>query len=240
MLDLRDAIDPAVVGGKAAGLGVLVRDGFTVPPGVVVTPEDEVDPDALWQQLDTHTLAVRSSGVGEDGAAVSLAGAFDTVLGVEGPDALGAAIVEVRRSAAGARARAAGVEDSPIPVLVQRQVDAVASGVAFTADPVTGSRRVVVIGAVRGVGATLVDGTEEGDEWRAVEGRVVPVRRRGDVIDAERAAEIAALARRVEDVRGRPQDMEWAWDGTDLWVLQARPMTGLPDEPRARRWRRRG
>jgi len=236
-IDLADAVDPSVAGGKAAGLAALVRAGFPVPSGIVIPWGAAVDADGLWQRLGGSTVAVRSSGIAEDGADVSLAGAFDTVLGVDGPAALADAIAAVRLSSDGPRAVAAGMAGAPLAVLVQRQVAALVAGVAFTADPVTGSRRVIVVGAVAGTGVELVDGTADGDEWRVVDGRVVPVRDRLGVLDANRAVAVAALAQRVEATRGGPQDLEWAWDGSTTWVLQARPMTGLPHSSRRRRRR---
>ena len=154
------------------------------------------------------------------------------MLDVDGPDPLGVAIGVVRASATNDRARAYDVVESvAMAVLVQRQVAAVASGVAFTADPISGARDRVWIGAVRGLAVGLVDGTEIGDEWLVPSqhgAAPVPVRTSIGAIDAHLAMAVADLARLVEQVEGIPQDVEWAWDGDVLWLVQARPMTGLP------------
>lgn len=119
---------------------------------------------------------------------------------------------------------------SGVAVLVQQMVAADAAGVAFTADPVTGSRDRTVISAVRGLGDRLVSGEAQSDEWVVVDGGSPERRRRvDDVIDAALASQIADLARRIEAHEGGPQDVEWAAVGPTLFVLQARPMTGLPD-----------
>src|SRR6266851_4704533 len=152
------------VGAKAANLGDLLRAGFPVPDGVVVLGDG--DPELPGD----GPFAVRSSAVAEDLADASFAGQYETVLNVEGPDALREAIRAVRASAASARARqyaaAHGLENSTgIAVLVQRMLAPQAAGVAFTADPVTGRRGDVVITAARGLGERVVSGEAVGDEW---------------------------------------------------------------------------
>ncbi|MEM9756086.1 MAG: PEP-utilizing enzyme, partial [Pseudomonadota bacterium] len=109
----------------------------------------------------------------------------------------------------------------------QTMVDARAAGVAFSADPVRGLRGRTVISAVAGLGEALVSGAVDGETWEiAVDGTPLDAPVTPAVLSAEEAAEIAALAARVEDARGAPQDIEWAIgsNGT-LYLLQARPIT---------------
>jgi pyruvate,water dikinase len=114
-------------------------------------------------------------------------------------------------------------------VLVQVMVTADSAGVAFTANPVTGERSEVVITAVRGLGERLVSGEAVGDEWE-VRGDEASCRRESEgAITAEQAVKIAELARRVEEHFGSPQDIEWAISGDELYLLQARPMTAMPE-----------
>jgi hypothetical protein len=114
---------------------------------------------------------------------------------------------------------------------VQPMVQATAAGVAFTADPVTGERGVVLVEAVRGLGERLVSGAAAPDEWvvhgdsadrRATTGE--------DAIDAAVATAVATLARRVEQLLGGAQDIEWALADGELVLLQARPVTALPQQ----------
>ena len=115
-------------------------------------------------------------------------------------------------------------------VLVQPMVAAEAAGVAFSADPVTGDRDTTVVNAVRGLGDRLVAGGASPDEWM-VRGAAATCRAAPEgAIDAEVAADVAALARRVEAQLGAPQDIEWALAGGELVLLQARPITALPDQ----------
>lgn len=241
-LDDPRAADPEVAGQKAATLARLRADGFAVPDGFVVAARacGDLDQrgvasalhDALESMGGAAAVAVRSSAVAEDLDDASYAGIYESVLGVRGADAV---VEAVRRCVASAGAERAAVyamgPASPMAVLVQRMVDAEAAGVAFSADPVTGEREIAVVSAVRGLGERLVDGSAVPDEW-AVRGDDVDERSLTEgSLDAEQVRRVAVLARRLEDHRGRPQDVEWAWDGEQLWLLQSRPITVLPREP---------
>lgn len=193
-------------------------------------------------------LAVRSSAVGEDGATASFAGQLDTVLGVPAHDH--AALEHATRVCWASRwsdralAYQAGrsVALSSVAVLVQRQVDAVVSGVLFSAEPV------MVGQADTGAPAMLLEfGAGLGDAL--VSGRIDPGRLRIDRetlavttlqalpdeaarLEVERALtpavlrELATAAQRLEEAFRGPQDVEWAVDRSGrLWILQSRPIT---------------
>jgi pyruvate,water dikinase len=243
---LRDVrlADAAQVGGKAASLGELIAAGVRVPDGVVMTAEAaaRAPQERRWDlasgawDLGPGPFAVRSSGVSEDGADTSYAGMFETVLGVSA-DGLSEATDHVLASAGAARVAdyAPGTDgpgaDGRMAVIVQRMVEPVASGVALTADPVTGDRGTCVVTAVRGLGDRLVSGAAAGDEWSVAGGKASQRRESESAIGADQAADVAREARAIADARGAPQDVEWAIDATGaLWILQARPMTALPPE----------
>jgi rifampicin phosphotransferase len=200
-------------------------------------------------------FAVRSSATAEDLAGASFAGQYETVLDVR-LDELTGAVRRVLDSAASARVAAyrqahaeAGATTAPAPdpagsgmaVLVQLMVAAEAAGVAFTANPLTGDRDQVVISAVRGLGERLVSGQASGEEWIVRGEQARRTRSAEQAITAGQARQVATLARRVHAHLGSPQDVEWAiatgpsgsagadGAGGGLWLLQARPMTALPD-----------
>jgi pyruvate,water dikinase len=114
-------------------------------------------------------------------------------------------------------------------VIVQRMIEARFAGVAFSANPVDGRRRVIVISAVEGTAERLVSGEVDGEMW-CHDG---DWREKGTLLDDETVRSIIDLARRCEAFFGRPQDIEWAVDGDGkLWLLQSRAITtlgGLPD-----------
>ncbi len=185
--------------------------------------------------LGDAALAVRSSGVAEDLPGASFAGQYETVLGVRGADAIGDAVRRCWASAFSPRVAAYRATQGPLgalamAVLVQRLVPADAAGVAFTANPVTGDRAESVVSAVRGLGERLVSGQATPDEW-VVRGEEAACQSGTEgAIQADQVRAIAELARRVEGHFGPPQDIEWAIARGELFLLQARPMTALPEQ----------
>jgi rifampicin phosphotransferase len=150
------------------------------------------------------------------------------------------------------RALDMSVQPLRMGVLVQRMVPAEASGVALTIHPVTGARDRMFIAAAFGLGEGTVGGTLTPDEWVVNrESGVVEEHRAGDkasalvpgdgdglreveVPDAQRFASVLCEAQlnviRIaaleieKQMGGAPQDIEWAFEGERLWILQARPM----------------
>src|SRR5579859_7548272 len=158
---------------------------------------------AAANALGSLPLAVRSSGSAEDLPGASFAGQYETVLDVRGAETLVAAVqrvlastfstrVAVYHAAQGQQARCR------MAILVQRQIEATAAGVAFTANPVTGNRAEVVVSAVRGSGERLVSGQATPDEWIVLDEEAICRVAREGAIDAGQALAVAALARRVE------------------------------------------
>lgn len=236
-LALDEVTDHTACGRKAASLGALRRaghrvpDGFVVPVGMSLTIADA---GAALARLGPGPWAVRSSGVAEDLADASFAGQYETVLGVTTVEEVVAAVARVRASASAEhvaayrRTHAGG--PAAMAVLVQRLVAARAAGVVFSANPVTGADE-AVIEAVRGLGDRLASGEVDADRWVDVAGTARPITDTG-VIDHVAATRIAALARGAALACGAPQDLEWAIEGDELYLLQARPITGLPRQPR--------
>lgn len=238
------AADRALLGGKAATLAELSAAGFAVPPGIVVTGSALNDPDldsqlqAAAARLGGDRVAVRSSGAAEDLPDASYAGLYESYLNVP-PEQLGAAVRRCFAAAASERVaayheRRRGVS-AGMAVLVQAMVDPIAAGVAFTAHPVTGDRTRTVVTAVKGLGDQLVSGETTGEEWTVTADRgaaLTPHSFDGKpVLAARQAQAVAQLAIRVVDrFGGQPQDIEWAIDHHgQLWLLQARPMTAVPE-----------
>lgn len=236
--DLRVS-DARLVGGKAAGLGELFAARANVPDGFVLTTVGAHLPPAERRTLVNDTaralgggpFAVRSSGVGEDSVERSYAGIFETLLDVPSEE-VAPAVEQVLASGRAALAKdyARGAEQA-MAVIVQRLIRPRAAGVAFTADPVDGDRRAVVITAIRGTGERLVSGTSVGDEWVLRDGVATARRQPERAISPGDVSLVADEARRIAAVRGTPQDIEWAIDADGrLWILQARPMTALPPD----------
>lgn len=240
----------------------------TTPPSEV-PPDLAAEIAVAYDDLGGGPVAVRSSATTEDLAGAAFAGQYDTVLNVLGHQPLLAAVGRCWASLWSPHAvhyRAQVGLDTPevaMAVVVQRMVQASAAGVMFTADPVTGARDRVVVDAATGLGEGLVSGRVTGDHvvldtssgavLEFTPGRhelVIRARRGGgieeepgtggQVLSAAQLAELVEVGRATERVFGQPQDVEWAWQGDELFIVQARPMTALPDEPVAPSPLRRG
>jgi phosphohistidine swiveling domain-containing protein len=237
------------VGGKASTLAALSAVDLPVPDGFVVTSSawslpatsraDAVGAALLVEEMaDVSVFAVRSSAAAEDLSDASYAGQYESFMNVPRPQ-VAQVVEQCHRAASAARVSAyqtgRGTADvvGAMAVLVQPMIPAVAAGVAFTANPVTGDRSESIVTAVRGLGERLVSGDADGDEWVVRDGLARARRSTEDAITAEQAAAVADLARRVQVVLSGPQDIEWAIEpsssGWRVVLLQARPMTGLPE-----------
>lgn len=166
LLRARDLADPAQAADAAAGISELLGD-LAIPEAVAC---------ALRQALpavagEGAAVAVRSSATDEDGAEVSFAGQYETVLGVRGEAAVAAAVLTCWRSCFSANAlaarAAAGREaaSAAMAVLIQRMVAAECAGVCFTKDPVRPEADQLVVNAAWGLGAGAVDGSVATDTY---------------------------------------------------------------------------
>jgi pyruvate,water dikinase len=275
---------PAHVGGKAATLSAVAAL-HAVPPGFCLTTSAcarwcttavgmsrTIPPDlarevemayrllALRCGVPDPAVAVRSSGVHEDGAAASFAGQHETYLNVAGAAAVAEAVMRCWASAWAPRALAyrhrqglptAGIK---LAVLVQYLVAADVSAVAFSAHPLTGSRDDVVVTASWGLGESIVGGTVTPDTYLVRKAGLVVISRQiaakarmtvpvaGGVREVEvprflrsrpaladeQVREIAQLAASLEETMGWPVDLECAYKGRDIFLLQCRPITATP------------
>ncbi|MER7457757.1 PEP/pyruvate-binding domain-containing protein [Micromonospora sp. NPDC126480] len=232
-----DLVD--LVGGKATGLGELIRLGERVPPGfcVTTTHSDALPADAIvdaYHRLGGGAVAVRSSATAEDLPHASFAGQQDTVLDVTGTADLLAAVDACRASLHGPRATAyrdahhIDHDTVQMAVVVQRMVDPAVAGVLFTANPLTGCRTQMMVEAAVGLGTAVVDGASTVDRY-LLDG---PDHPDTGCLTAAQLADLHALGTRLQDHFGSPQDIEWAIDHDGaLWVLQSRPITTLFPPP---------
>jgi pyruvate, water dikinase len=114
-------------------------------------------------------------------------------------------------------------------VVVQRMVESEKSGVVFTVDPVQRRRDRMVVEAVSGLGEEAASGAVTPDHYIVDrQGAVKRERlRNGGVLTADELRRLAELGRELEERFGRPQDIEWAIAGGEIYLLQSRPVTTL-------------
>ena len=196
-------------------------------------PPREAIQDA-YAQLGGGAVAVRSSACAEDSESASYAGQQETYLDVSGAHEVCRRVVDCWASFFSERAlfyrRAKGaLDDLAMAVVVQRMVEPEKSGVLFTVDPVQRRRDRMMIEATFGLGEQVVSGQVTPDHY--VVDRAGELKRErlvnGGVLAPEELVALADLGRSLEERFGRPQDVEWALAGGELYLLQSRPVTTL-------------
>jgi phosphoenolpyruvate synthase/pyruvate phosphate dikinase len=202
--------------------------------------------------------AVRSSATAEDLPTASFAGQQDTYLNVVG---LAAILQHVSRCWASLFTERAvtyrlrnGFDHRKVrmAVVVQQMVFPQAAGVVFTADPVTGNRKVATVEASFGLGEALVSGLVNPDVYKVRDGeiatkavaakqlaihaspaggtQVLPIdlqRQELPALTDAQVVRLARLGRRIEAHFGRPQDIEWCLVDDGFQIVQSRPITTL-------------
>lgn len=214
-------------------------------------------------ELGGGACAVRSSATAEDLPGASFAGQQDTFLNVLGTDSILAHIRKCWASLFTDRAVAYRIKNGfgqrrvALSAVVQRMVFPRVSGIMFTADPVSGNRRVVSIDAGFGLGEALVSGVVSADNYRVRDGEIesravsdkkisivasesggtretilAPNDALAQALPDERIIELAVLGRKIEAAFSTggiasPQDIEWCLSDDGLHILQSRPITTL-------------
>ena len=219
---------------------------------------------ALARLGEQAAYAVRSSATAEDLPTASFAGQQDTYLNIVGSAAILQHISRCWASLFTERAvtyRLRNGLDSrkvSMAVVVQRMLFPQVSGILFTADPVTGNRKVASVEASFGLGEALVSGLVNPDVYKARDDQVVartiaakqlaihatpaggtqtqaiePERRELPALTDAQVVRLVQLGRRIEAHFGSPQDIEWCLADDDFQIVQSRPITTLFPIPAA-------
>ncbi|MFJ8827835.1 rifamycin-inactivating phosphotransferase [Streptomyces sp. NPDC102467] len=213
---------------------------------------------ALAQPGGQTAWAVRSSATAEDLPTASFAGQQDTYLNVLGPESILQHISRCWASLFTERAvtyrRRNGIDHRTVDmsVVVQQMVVPHAAGILFTADPVTGNRKVATVDAGFGLGEALVSGLVNPDVYKVRETEIVaksvaakhravqalptggtqevaiaPHLQEQPALTDAQVVRLVQLGRRIEAHFGSPQDIEWCLVGEDFQIVQSRPITTL-------------
>lgn len=226
----------------------------------VALPDDlaAVVTDALARLGEQGAYAVRSSATAEDLPTVSFAGQQDTYLNVVGSAAILQHISRCWASLFTERAVTYRLRNGfdhrkvHMAVVVQQMVFSQAAGILFTADPVTGNRKVAAVDASFGLGEALVSGLVNPDVFKVRDGEVVakavaakqlavyagpvggtrvlaidPQRQEQPALTDAQVVRLVQLGRRIEAHFGRPQDIEWCLVDDGFQIVQSRPITTL-------------
>lgn len=215
-----------------------------------------------YHQMYGGPVAVRSSATAEDLPDMSFAGQQDTYLNILGSQHLVEAVINCWGSLWTARAIGYRTRNhvpqmgTALSVVVQRMINSQASGVLFTANPLTGLRSEIVIDATLGLGEALVSGRVEPDHYSVDSGgeriiaktlgakslsihpqagggttEVNESRQGQQALPDDQILALARLGKLVADHYQAPQDIEWAWADGKLYLLQSRAITSLYPTP---------
>ena len=234
-------------------------------------------PQSLADELDTYlkkfdekdAFAVRSSATAEDLPTASFAGQQDTYLNIIGREAILTHISKcwaslftdravTYRIQATASALRFGHHKVRLCVVIQKMVFSEVAGVMFTADPITGHRKITSIDASFGLGEALVSGLVNADNYKVRDAHIIDkrisvkkqsVRALADggtheqeietewqdtqALTDEQILELSGIGKKIEAHFGSPQDIEWCLAGGTFYVVQSRPITTLFPIPEA-------
>jgi pyruvate,water dikinase len=214
--------------------------------------------DHITKLGEKNAFAVRSSATAEDLPAASFAGQQDTWLNIIGKEAILQHISKCWASLFTERAVTYRLQNGfdhrkvYLSVVVQRMVFPQASGILFTADPVTSNRKVLSIDAGFGLGEALVSGLVNADTYKVRNGTIVdkkippkklaiyalkeggtetrqiePDQQKTQTLTDQQILQLAHLGRKIEAHFGRPQDIEWCLVDDTFYIVQSRPITTL-------------
>ncbi|WP_440603509.1 phosphoenolpyruvate synthase [Bacillus sp. GB_SG_008] len=218
----------------------------------------------LSQLGDEHAYAVRSSATAEDLPHASFAGQQDTYLNIIGKEAIMQHISKCWASLFTDRAviyrMQNGFDHSQVylSVIIQKMVFPQASGILFTADPITSNRKLLSIDASFGLGEALVSGLVSADCYKVQEEEIVdkmiatkklaiyglkeggtetqqidPNQQKTQTLTEQQILQLARIGRQIEAHFGCPQDIEWCLADDTFYIVQSRPITTLFPIPEA-------
>lgn len=234
-------------------LSKQIRDtieAFIIPDEIVT---------AISEQLtEGKAYAVRSSATAEDLPSVSFAGQQDSYLNIIGKKEVLRhtsrcwASLFTERAVIYRNQNGFDHRNVQLAVIIQQMVVPQVAGIMFTADPVTGNRKVFSIDASFGLGEALVSGMVNADNYKVRDGRIIgrkiskktkavyPLASGGTKeeeiaaeqqnfpsLSDEQVAQLEQAGRKIEAHFGSPQDIEWCIQDDQLFIVQSRPITTL-------------
>lgn len=213
---------------------------------------------------ENNAYALRSSANAEDLPTASFAGQQDTYLNIIGKEAILKHINKCWASLFTERAiiyriqKGFGHRNVHLSVVIQKMVFPQASGILFTADPVTSNRKVVSIDASFGLGEALVSGLVNADTYKVHNGKIInkkistkkiaiyplegggtkeqeppPNQQNRQALTDEQILHLVGIGRKIEEHFAYPQDIEWCLLDDTFYIVQSRPITTLFPIPEA-------
>ena len=213
---------------------------------------------------EEDAYAVRSSATAEDLPEFSFAGQQDTYLNIIGKEAILKHICKCWASLFTDRAvmyrmqNGFGHSEVYLSVIIQKLIFPQVAGILFTADPVTGNRKVVSIDASFGLGEAMASGIVNADVYKVCNDKIIdqrvsskklavyplkdggtkeqeikPDQQNKQALTDEQILQLGRIGRKIEAHFGCPQDIEWCFADGTFYIVQSRPITTLFPPPEA-------
>jgi len=216
----------------------------------------------VWDKISEggkKPVAVRSSAADEDSKVLSFAGQMDSFLNIRNFQDFLSAVRNCWASLFGERAVLYRIQNkidpwvSQIAVVVQQMIESEISGVIFSANPLTGNTKEMMVSSTWGLGEGLVSGVLDADTFIVnSEGGLVrseiaekkqkitynqsggttavqvePDKQNILSLDKRQLKELHKIALKVQEFKGIPMDIEFGIENNKIYLLQARPITNL-------------
>lgn len=229
-------ISAKTFGGKAYGLSLLQEAGYPIPKTLAIQATDSceiinsskfrkqlIEALSIFSKNDIYDLAVRSSCTLEDDFNNSMAGHFDSFLGVMTVDDV---IINISKIIKGLEK--ADNKDGKMGIVIQNRIHSEYSGVLFSSNPITYSKKQSMISYVNESGEGLVSGKISGtDVIVNIDKNTYTI---DDEIDTVLKGNLILLAQESKQLENRlkyPLDIEWSIEDTKIVFLQCRPLTNI-------------
>jgi phosphoenolpyruvate synthase/pyruvate phosphate dikinase len=230
-----------------------IIEGISIPEDL-----DEAIARFLSRLGEKTAYAIRSSATAEDLPTASFAGQQDTYLNIIGREAILTHVSKCWASLFTERAVIYRLQNGfdhrkvYLSVVVQKMIFSQVAGILFTADPVTGHRKVVSIDASFGLGEAIVSGRVNADNYKVRNGKIIekristkklaidvlkdggtkaqkiePERQNKQALTDDQILQLERIGRTIEAHFGSPQDIEWCLVDDTFYMVQSRPITTL-------------
>lgn len=223
----REEISINTFGGKAYWLNWLYNNGFTIPKSYFLKTNNIQNITNSFQEnfinqitnlFPVNTkIAIRSSGISEDGNAESKAGLYETKLNVPFESEI---VFENYKNVI----ESGNKEIEEMGVVIQEMITPAYSGVMFTSNPLNYSKNECIINYVSGLGENLVSGKTDSTQIKI--NKIVPYSITDEIIPFSK---LLTIGKKLEELCNKPMDVEWCLEETtgDLYILQCRPITNI-------------
>jgi len=183
------------------------------------------------QEFNNKPLVIRSSATCEDSPLLSFAGQYSSFLNIKGEKNIMKAIKLCYQSLFSdnakiyAKINGVRLEYESMAIAIQELVPVRVAGIIFTADPVNQDDKKIIVEYTEGLGNSVVSGHKKPTTEEIAKTKI-------NNLQNEFLKKLSKIALNLEGVFGNPQDIEWGWDGKDIYIFQSRNITTLDKHPR--------